>query len=272
MANGESSAQEQHHEAIRQEYTKQAPGWATSKNPAHLQWVVDNLELQPHFEVLDVAAGTGLLGRAIAPYVSWVVASDITVEMLARGRGEIARTGIKNLGFEQGIAEDLPYPEASFDMTVTRFSVHHFLNPATVLAEMRRVCRPGGKVVVIDMVAPEEAGKAARYNDLERIRDRTHTRAVSARELNKIIRDAGLEITDRHSHEVEVNAEDWLDSAQVAPTERERIVRAMNEELDGSDVTGLRPFLRGDEFMFVHTWEMVVAEKKPDSARIAQKP
>lgn len=250
-----------HHEAIREEYRKQAPGWATSEISPHLRWVVDNLDLRPHLTVLDVAAGTGLLGRAIAPRVGRVVASDITAEMLARGREEAGRDEVANIDFEHGVAEDLPYPAGSFDMVVTRFSVHHFLRPEAVLSELRRVCRPGGKVVVVDMTSPEDGGLAARYNDLERLRDRTHTRALSVRDLNKLVADAGLEVTDRYSREVEVHTNRWLDSAQVGARERGQILAAMNEELDEWGETGLRPFARDGELMFTHLWEMVVGEK-----------
>lgn len=261
MMNRSSNAYRDHHEAIRQEYKKQAPSWATKEISSDLLWVVDRLNLQPHYVVLDVAAGTSLLGRAISPHVSQVVASDITEEMLAQGREEAARDGTHNIRFEQGTAEDLPYPDASFDVVVTRFSVHHFIDPAAVVSEMGRVCRPEGKVVVVDMVAPQREKLALRYNDLERLRDRTHTQALTAPGLNQLVGDAGLDNIDHYSREVEVNASNWLGSAQVGPGEREQILAALNEDLEGSSKTGLRPFTRDGELMFRHMWEMVVAEK-----------
>lgn len=261
MANRDLEDYRGQYEAIREEYAKQAPSWAIREVSADLLWVVDHLSLQPHYEVLDVAAGTGLLGRALAPHVARVVASDITEEMLSGGREEAARDGTTNIRFEQGTAEELPYPASSFDMVVTRFSMHHFINPAAVVAEMVRVCRIGGKVVVVDMTSPEDEELAARYNYVERLRDRTHTRALAAHELNEIVAEAGLDVADRYSREVEVNAERWLDSAQVGPTERGHILTAMDKELNGFGETGLRPFLRDGELMFRHVWEMVVAQK-----------
>lgn len=261
MASGDLSSYRDHHEAIREEYARQAPAWATTDISPNLRWVVDNLDLRPDLAVLDVAAGTGLLGRAIAPHVGRVVASDITEEMLARGREESERDGIANISFERGTAEDLPYPEGSFDLVATRFSVHHFLRPEAVLSEMRRVCRSGSKVAVIDMTSPEDEDLAERYNRLERLRDRTHTRALSARGLNELVEAAGLEVFDRRSREVEMDADRWLDTAQVGPAEREEILAAMNAELEGAGETGLRPFVRDGRLMFAHLWEMVVAEK-----------
>lgn len=260
MVNRSSNDYRSHYEAIRKEYKKQAPSWATKEISPDLLWVVDHLNPLPHYVVLDVAAGTGLLGRAISPHVSQVVASDITEEMLAQGREETARDGTTNIRFEQGTAEVLPYPNCSFDMVVTRLSVHHFIDPAAVVSEMRRVCRSGGKVVVVDMVAPQDQKLAGRYNDLERLRDRTHTQALAAPELNQLVEGAGLENTAQYTREVEVNASHWLDSAQVGPGERERILAALHADLEGSNETGLRPFTRDGELMFRHVWEMVVAK------------
>lgn len=261
MSERDSGSYKGHHDAIRREYKKQAPHWARQETSPHIQWVVDHLDLLSDMEVLDVAAGTGLLARAIAPHVKRVVASDITPEMQSLGLDEAERDGITNIAFEQGAAEDLPYPDSSFDMVLTRFSVHHFLEPQAVIAEMGRVCRAGGRVVVIDMTAPEEEKLASRYNELERKRDRTHTRALSARDLHTLVQNANLKITNHYDHEVEMNVEHWLDTAEVETSEREEILAAVNAELEGSAQTGLRPFLSDGELMFTHLWEMVVAEK-----------
>src|SRR5687767_14870015 len=100
---------ETQHEVIRREFGKQAahfgePG-LTLSNQEYLQWMVDHLDLHPHFEVLDVAAGTGHLSRAIAPHIKRVVALDLTDEMLAQGRREAMQQGLANVVFEQGEAE-----------------------------------------------------------------------------------------------------------------------------------------------------------------------
>src|SRR5207244_1480683 len=156
-------------------------------------------------------AGTGLLSRAISPHVKRVVALDITPEMLARGRSKANRQGITNISFEQGAAEDLAYLTASFDMVVTRFSVHHLKNPDVVIREMCRVCRHEGKLVVIDLVSSEDKELATRHNDVERLRDSSHTQALSPTALKKIIENAGVKILNYYTREVENSVDDWLD-------------------------------------------------------------
>ena len=270
MATKDLTAYQEHHDAIRAEFKKQAANWARDEISPQLLWVVEHLRLQLDFAVLDVAAGSGLLSRAIAPYVKSVVALDITPEMLAQGRNEAGREGLTNIGFEQGTAEALPYAGNSFDMVVTRFSVHHFKSPDVVLGEMLRVCRVGGSLVVIDIVAPEDEGLAARYNQVERLRDSTHTQALSPGGLKKLIEETGVEIVNYYSLEVENSLDDWLDFTDTDVNRRWQITNLLQRELVGLGETGMRPFLSGDKIMFRHTWGIVVGEKRQggDDSRI----
>ena len=103
---------ETQHDIVRREFGQQAARFGeqglTLSNEAYLQWMVEQLDLQPHFEVLDVAAGTGHLSRAMAPHVKRVVALDLTPEMLAQGQREAEQQGLTNVVFEPGEAEHLP--------------------------------------------------------------------------------------------------------------------------------------------------------------------
>jgi SAM-dependent methyltransferase len=262
MGRNDLTAYREQHDSIREEFKRQAASWGKNEISPHLQWVVERLGLQPHFEALDVAGGTGLLSRAISPYIKSVVALDITPEMLEQGRNEANRQGIANVSFEPGAAEDLPYPAASFDMVVTRFSLHHFKSPDVVLREMVRVCRPGGRLVVIDIVAPEDKELAARYNHVERLRDPTHTQALSPSDLKKTIEAAGVQIVNYYSREVENSLDGWLDFTKTESSMRQQIIELIQRDLDGADETGMRPFLNDGKLMFMHTWGIVVGEKR----------
>lgn len=261
MSDEEASAYQHQLQAVRREFGKQAPAWSTDQISPDLQAMVARLPLRPHCQVLDVAAGTGLLSRSMAPHVKSVAAVDLTPEMLARGRQAAAQAGIANVHFEQGAAEDLPYPAAAFDLIATRFSIHHFLSPAAALREMARVCRPGGQVAVIDLVAPEDPHLAAGYNDWERRRDASHARALPLGELCQLMEEIGLKITLRDTRDVEMNVDDWLNFAQTEPGRRAHIRQALRQELEGSTPTGLRPFRREGALLFLHRWGIVAGEK-----------
>ena len=98
----------------------------------------------------------------------------------------------------------LPFPAASFSLVFTRYSFHHFLDPKAVLAEMVRVCSPGGRVVVVDvfMSSPEQAEA---YNHMEKLRDPSHMRALALEELIGLFAEAGFRDVKQHfyKHEVE---------------------------------------------------------------------
>jgi ubiquinone/menaquinone biosynthesis C-methylase UbiE len=257
--------QQAQHDVVRREFGKQAARFGeqglTLSNQAYLQWMVEQLDLQPHFEVLDVAAGTGHLSRAIAPYVKRVVALDLTLEMLAQGRQEAEQQGLTNLVFEQGEAEQLAYANEAFDLVVTRFSLHHFADPRQPVQEMVRVCRRGGRVAVIDIVSPDDPAVAATYNHLEHLRDPSHLRALTADELQQLMRETGLDLVHTASREVEVQLDRWLDLTRAAPEARQAVRTALTQDLEGMQITGMRPYLRDQELKFLHGWLVVIGTK-----------
>jgi ubiquinone/menaquinone biosynthesis C-methylase UbiE len=256
---------ETQHDVIRREFGRQAASFGehglTLSNQAYLRWMVDQLDLQPHFEVLDVAAGTGHLSRAIAPHVKRVVALDLTPEMLDQGKREAAQQGLTNVMFELGEAETLPYPSAAFDLVVTRFSLHHFADPHGPIQEMVRVCRRGGKVAIIDMVSPADPEVAATYNRLERLRDPSHARAMTADELQRLVQGAGLTIVHRVPCDVEVHLDRWLDLTRATPEARQTIRTELTQDLQGGKTTGMRPYMQDQELKFLHAWLVLVGVK-----------
>ena len=106
--------------------------------------------------------------------------------MLDRARQLAAEKGIVNVTWDQGDVGSLPYADGTFNIVVTRFSMHHFLDPIAVLREMVRVCAPGGRVVVVDMYASEHPAKAAEWNRLEKLRDPSHVRCLTLTELRAL--------------------------------------------------------------------------------------
>jgi len=255
----------EHHRLVEQQFARQAPGFGqeglTLMNRDYLAWMIDTLEPDPQDAVLDVAAGTGHLGRAIAPRVRCVVCLDLTAEMLHEGEQAAQREGLTNITFLRGAAEELPYPDSVFDTVVSRFAVHHFVEPMVQVREMVRVCRPGGKVVLIDLVAPENQGEAAAYNRLERLRDPSHTHALTTEELRGILEGCRLTSIRTASRDVEVEAERWL-ALTSTPTAREQAIREdLMQDVLGSVSTGMRPFLRDGVLMFTQRWVTAVGLK-----------
>ena len=262
MTDHRPDAVREQHQAIRHEYRQQAPRWGALEISEHLRWVVDQLPLSPLSEVVDVAAGTGLFGRAVAPAVARITAVDITPEMIEQGRRRAEQDGIPNMVWRQGAAEALPFPDDSFDLAITRYSIHHFVDPEAVLREMARTCRPDGAVVAVDMVSDEDAAIGARQDALETVMDPTHTSVLSPSRLVRAVASGGLTLQGYLSREVPMNFDQWQAHVPANSEARGTVRRALEAELAGGAPTGMRPFRRESALWFMHVWGVVLAGKR----------
>jgi ubiquinone/menaquinone biosynthesis C-methylase UbiE len=146
------------------------------------QLLIRTAEITADDEVLDVACGPGLVACEVAKVARHVTGIDLTPAMIEQARGRQQLLGLGNLTWVQGDAEPLPFPDRAFSNVITRYSFHHFSDPQRVLAEMVRVCRPGGRVTVCD-VFTTSAEQADLYDRLEKFRDPSHTHALQLSEL-----------------------------------------------------------------------------------------
>ncbi len=109
--------------------------------------------LEDRWVVGDLGCGTGRLSEVLAPYVSRVVAVDASPEMLAGTRMRLAAH--QNVDVRRGELETLPIDAASLDAAVLSLVLHHVADPVRVLAEVQRVVRPGGRLLIVDMLPHE---------------------------------------------------------------------------------------------------------------------
>ena len=131
---------------------------------------------------LDAGAGTGALAFALAPLVREVVAVELVPELIERGR----RNAPENVTFVEADIAHLPFERASFDLTGTLRTLHHVARPELVVAELTRVTRPGGAILVIDQIAPNDPLAALELDRFERARDPSHTRALPDVDLRQL--------------------------------------------------------------------------------------
>lgn len=252
--------QQAHAEAIREEFSKQAASFEDPKysfgNPRLLAWILAHVPHGSEDTVLDVAAGTGHLARALGPYVRHVIALDLTETMLRTGQAANGNAH-RNVVFQIGDASALPFLSDSFDLVVCRFAVHHFESPVRPLAEMARVCRSDGRVAVIDVVSPHPQ-LADRHNEIERLRDPTHVRALTHDELVEQLSLGGLSIESSVAHDQKLDLERWLSQSQTPPDVAGDIRRALEAELAGGEPTGMRPRQIDGELSFTQCWEIAV--------------
>lgn len=208
-----------------------------------------------------MAAGAAHLGLALAGRAAHVTALDLTAAVLEQGKLAAEAAGRRNLVFQVGDAANLPYLDESFDVVVSRLSVHHFVDPQTPVSEMVRVCRKAGRLVLVDMIALDDS--ASPRDRLERLRDPSHTRTRTLAGLCSLVENAGASVLSRQTRKNPLRLRDWLDRTQTPGPARAEIEAALRAELVAGPSTGLRPELRDGELWFTHEWAAIVATPLP---------
>jgi ubiquinone/menaquinone biosynthesis C-methylase UbiE len=147
--------------------------------------LLDQAAIQPGHRVLDIGCGTGTmvtLIKRLHPEVE-VVGLDPDPKALARARRKAERASV-TIEFDQGFADDLPYPDASFDRVFSSFMFHHLeqAEKEGALREGRRVLKPGGSLHLLDFGGNEPGtdGFLARlFHSSHRLRDNSEGHILS---------------------------------------------------------------------------------------------
>jgi ubiquinone/menaquinone biosynthesis C-methylase UbiE/catechol 2,3-dioxygenase-like lactoylglutathione lyase family enzyme len=211
---------------VREQFGRAAAAYVAS--PAHatgddLARLLQLAQPQPADHALDISTGGGHTALAVAPHVAQVIASDLTPRMLAAARDFITAKGQQNVSFVIADAEHLPFLDATFDLVTVRIAPHHYANIQAAVNEMARVLVPGGRLIVIDNIAPEDRELDRAVNEWDKRRDPSHVREYTATEWQGFVRAAGLEV-----HEVEIQRKAhgyaaWVERMQMPPADRDRL-------------------------------------------------
>jgi ubiquinone/menaquinone biosynthesis C-methylase UbiE len=167
---------------------------------------------------LDVGTGAGALAFALAPLVREVVGLDPVPELL-----ELARARARpNTEFVEGDGTALPFPDASFDLGGTHRTLHHVATPERIVAELARATRPGGHVLVVDQLAPDDTAAAGVLHEFETTRDPSHARLLTDGELRQLFAANGLELLRELLEDEQRDLARYLDLAGCAAERRTR--------------------------------------------------
>ena len=237
-----------HRDEIVEQFSQQAVPF--TKVPGHLdamELLVELARPTAADSVLDVACGPGLVACEFAPHSGRVTGIDITPAMIAEAGRRGRELQLDNLTWTVGDALQLPFGDDSFSLVVTRYSLHHFLEPGRVLAEMVRVCRPGGRVLVADVAMPPS--KVAAYDRMELMRDPSHTHALSTEEFAALCLASGLTGCRQSAYGVEIELEAQLRASFPRPGDGLRL-RALIAADVGQDTLGIAPRLVDDAVVY----------------------
>ena len=253
-----------HANRILDQFTRQAIPFANKEAMSKeqtLRRIVEASGAGCEDEVLDVACGPGLTTCELAGKARHVTGIDITPAMLEQARKRQQETGRTNVTWQQGDVTSLPYAEAAFSLVFTRYSLHHMLEPAVVLGEMVRVCKPGGRVVVVDMFTFGPAEDAAAFDAMEQLRDGSHVRALPLGTLYQLGEESGLRDLRMEFYRVDLEVEAQLRASFPAtPEDAERFRQTVREDIDRRRL-GISPLVIGGELHYSYPTAIVMGRK-----------
>ena len=211
-----------------------------------LKELADTVTAQ-HFDLaIDIGCGGGHATYAIAPHVGEVVAYDLSVEMLAVVANESRRRGNTNVRAEVGRAEQLPFADSTFDLAVTRFSAHHWNDVRQGLVEAKRILKPTGRIIITDVVSPEEPLLDTFLQTIEMLRDTSHVRDYRVSEWIEMLQGAGFSPGGIVQRSLQINFRDWIARMQT-PTTYADAIRKLQTDVS-SDITRYFSITRDGDF------------------------
>jgi SAM-dependent methyltransferase len=207
--------------------------------------------------VLEVACGAAHAAEIAAPHVRQVIGLDITPMLLDLGAQRLRAVGVTNVLLQEGNAAALPFVDGSFDLVVCRNSLHHFSDVKQAVAEMGRVCRPGGRVVASDMVCPQPSLREA-LDEVHTHLDPSHVRVLLEEEIADMMDQLVGPLTYAETSDPVAFP---IHSIFTAMANQPAVMGALQEELDGGRGTGLDARRDGDHIMVSFTNTVVHATK-----------
>jgi ubiquinone/menaquinone biosynthesis C-methylase UbiE len=160
--------------------------------------------------VLDAGCGAGHTAVTVAPYAESVIAFDLTPSMLTQVEVLAKEKSLDNVSVRQGDVEAMPFEDSYFDTIVTRYSAHHWPNLLTALQECARVLKPGGRLIVSDVIAPEDAARDTFLQTIELLRDPSHVRDHSVHQWKALLAEAGFKADVVKLWQVPLHFDEWV--------------------------------------------------------------
>lgn len=205
-------------------------GSAVHAQGADLEALADLVRGQSEARVLDLGCGAGHVSFHVAPHVGEVIAYDLSPQMLEVVAHSASERGLRNIKTRQGVAEQLPFGNDSFDYVFSRFSAHHWNDLDAGLREVTRVLRRGGTAAFIDSISPGAPLLDTYLQAVEVLRDPSHVRSYSRTEWDAAFARAGLMPVASHHFRLRMNFAVWTERMRT-PKVQSDAIRALQQAM-----------------------------------------
>jgi ubiquinone/menaquinone biosynthesis C-methylase UbiE/broad specificity phosphatase PhoE len=204
--------------------------------------------------LLEIGSGTGHIALALAQRgASEVVGVDVSPGMLEQAEylrlSSVDSTTARRVSFRLASAHALPFDNQSFDVVVCRFLFHLIGKPASTLQEIRRVIKPSGLLILVDLLGDEDAVKRATQDAIEERRNPGHRAARSLQQYRRMLTEAGFSIEDEKSETESRELQEWLQEMAVDEAARDAIKEMMEASME-TDAAGLSVRNQEDTILF----------------------
>lgn len=157
-----------------------------------------------------MGCGAGHASFTAAGQVAEVTAYDLSSQMLEVVAAAAKEKGFSNIVTQQGYAETLPFADACFDVVISRYSAHHWHDVGQALREVKRVLKPGGVIIVMDVMSPGHPVRDVWLQTVEALRDTSHVRNYSSGEWLTLATEAGLVVNQLLTDRLPLEFSSWV--------------------------------------------------------------
>ncbi len=232
-------------------------------DPQALSHLIDLAQPQPDWRVLDVATGAGHTALAFAPHVREVIGIDLTPAMLAEATRLAATRRQDNVHFVLADIHELPFDDETFDdeqfdLVTCRRAAHHFSHIEDALAEMVRMLKPGGLLLIDDRSVPENDFVDSIMNRLDWLHDESHVREYRPSQWQAMLDAAGCQVVWVEPFTLHRPLSSFTGGVSAANVAQ---IHTMLAGLSSQQRAKLKFEEQGGEF-YINHWYLIIAARK----------
>lgn len=223
-----------HQQSVQDQFNPKAEAYLTSQVHQHgpdmlqarqcLTKIADNIT-----HAVDIGCGAGHLSYALAEIVKHISAVDASSEMIDLVAKQAKQRNLANLDAIHASVEALPFADNSVDIICSRYSAHHWTQMDKAMQEIKRVLKPDGWIMMIDIQGFIDPVVDTYFQAIEIIRDQSHVRNYSDNEWRAFFTEIGFEVTKHYTYPVRLEISAWLERMHVANA-RAEVIKQMQQQ------------------------------------------